>query len=309
MSPAQVPEPVYRGRFAPSPTGALHLGSLAAAAASYIDALAHKGEWLVRIEDIDPPRELPGASAKILECLTAHGFRFDTTDFQSSRLPAYEQDVQQLLHSGLAYPCRCTRKQLQASARPGRAGFIYPGTCRDRPPHEAAEINAVRLRVAAGTMCFQDRVQGLLCCDVATEIGDFLLKRGDGYIAYQAAVVHDDAAQHITHVVRGADLIDATFMQLVLYRALQLKPPTYLHIPVITTPDGTKLSKQSGAQAINIKTPSINILNMLSILKMNPPTSLHKAPPAELWAWAADNWQPQRLTGLRTITDRSMMPQ
>ena len=224
----------YRGRFAPSPTGPLHFGSLVAAVASYAQALTHDGEWLVRIEDIDPPREMPGASDSILASLDAHGFEYPEPSFQSSRLHAYDGAIERLLSEGRAYPCSCSRRELLASAPRGRAGLIYPGTCRDGADTSVRPATAIRLRTAGAVVHFSDALQGEQTCDLEAEIGDFLLRRGDGFVAYQLAVALDDAEQQISEVMRGTDLLDSTFMQCLVLANLGLKPPAYAHFPVVT---------------------------------------------------------------------------
>lgn len=304
-----LPDGAYRGRFAPSPTGPLHFGSLVAAVASYADALAHNGTWLVRIENIDPPREMPGASDRILDTLVAHGIQFSEPLRQSDQLPAYDHFLQQLQLANKAYPCSCSRQQLQQVAKAGRAGLIYPGTCRDKPQITTARSLRYRISDANEPICFDDRAQGHLCCRIGDEIGDFLLRRGDGFVAYQAAVAFDDATQQITHVVRGTDLIDATFMQLLLFRELGYPAPSYLHIPVITDSGGHKLSKQSGATPVDNNSPEINIFDSLTKLNQKPPADLRRASLGAIWEWAAVNWDPARLRGLRTKPDRSIMMQ
>jgi glutamyl-Q tRNA(Asp) synthetase len=249
----------YRGRFAPSPTGPLHAGSLVAALASWLDARAHGGAWLVRIEDIDGPRCVPGAAAQILQQLAACGLQPDEPICrQSERSPAYAAALQGLLQRGLAYPCACTRQDIAeacaAAGRP-RARFgelIYPGTCRNGLKGRPAR--ATRLR-AEGQVAWTDRRLGPQSQDVAAEVGDFVLKRADGLWAYQLAVVVDDAAQGISHVVRGQDLADNTARQIVLQRALGLPTPLYLHTALVLGSDGHKLSKQNGALALDVTRP------------------------------------------------------
>ncbi|MFC5475944.1 tRNA glutamyl-Q(34) synthetase GluQRS [Paraherbaspirillum soli] len=250
----------YIGRFAPSPTGPLHAGSLVAAMASYLDAKAHHGRWLLRIEDIDEARTAPGASESILAALAALGMHWDgEVVFQSGRTALYQAAFDRL--GRLAYPCGCTRREIVDSrictAADGAA--VYPGTCRDGLPVGKA-ARAYRLRVPDPghideLVMFDDRWVGRVQQHLALEVGDFVLKRADGFWAYQLAVVVDDADQGITHVVRGADLLDSTARQIYLQRQLQLATPSYLHVPVITNADGEKLSKQNGAQAIDLSQP------------------------------------------------------
>jgi glutamyl-Q tRNA(Asp) synthetase len=249
----------YRGRFAPSPTGPLHAGSLAAALASWLDARAAGGTWLVRIEDIDTPRCVPGGSEFILGQLAACGLQSDEPLWlQSQRSAAYAQALAQLLAAGHAYPCGCTRKDIDAAlAAAGRpherfGERVYPGTCRSGLHGQPAR--AWRLR-AEGSVAWHDRRLGAQQQDVAQEVGDFVLKRADDLWAYQLAVVVDDAAQGITHVVRGEDLADNTARQILLQRALGAATPSYLHTPLVLGADGHKLSKQNGAQPLDLSDP------------------------------------------------------
>jgi glutamyl-Q tRNA(Asp) synthetase len=245
----------YVGRFAPSPTGPLHAGSLVAALASWLDARAHGGRWLVRIEDVDTPRCAPGADALILDQLAACGLLPDEPPWwQSRRGTVYQAALQQLLDVGLAYPCACTRHEIEVAwaargvVRPRHAELVYPGTCRGGLHGRPAR--AWRFR-AESLVTWQDRRLGAQQQDVAREVGDFVLKRADGLWAYQLAVVVDDTAQGITHVVRGEDLADNTARQILLQRALGLPTPRYLHTPLVLAADGQKLSKQNGARALD----------------------------------------------------------
>jgi glutamyl-Q tRNA(Asp) synthetase len=250
----------YRGRFAPSPTGPLHFGSLVGALASYLDARAHGGAWLVRIEDIDGPRTVPGADRQILATLERFGMRPDEPPvWQSARTALYVGAFERLEAAGLAYPCGCTRKEIAdslASAHARHTTLAYPGTCRQGLAGKPAR--AWRLRVpdgAAALVTFEDRWQGRQTQNLATEVGDFVLKRADGQWAYQIAVVVDDADAHVTHVVRGADLLDSTARQIYLQRCIGLATPAYLHVPVVLDAHGDKLSKQTGATALDASPP------------------------------------------------------
>ncbi|MEA3120655.1 MAG: glutamyl-Q tRNA(Asp) synthetase [Paraburkholderia sp.] len=250
----------YRGRFAPSPTGPLHFGSLVGALASYLDARAHGGAWLVRIEDIDGPRTVPGADRQILATLERFGMRPDEPPiWQSTRTALYVDAFERLKAAGLAYPCGCTRKEIAdslASAHTRHATLAYPGTCRHGLAGKPAR--AWRLRVPDGDaalVTFEDRWQGRQTQNLATEVGDFVLKRADGQWAYQLAVVVDDADAHITHVVRGADLLDSTARQIYLQRCIGLATPAYLHVPIVLDAQGDKLSKQTGATALDASAP------------------------------------------------------
>jgi glutamyl-Q tRNA(Asp) synthetase len=250
----------YRGRFAPSPTGPLHAGSLVAALASWLDARAHGGTWLVRMEDVDTPRCVPGAGETILRQLAACGMVSDEPVlWQSARSAAYEDALRRLAASHRAYPCACSRKDIeQALAALGRprerhGELVYPGTCRDEL--QGREPRAWRFRAAPGVVTWADRRLGAQQQDVAAEVGDFVLKRADGLHAYQLAVVVDDADQGITHVVRGEDLADNTARQIQLQQALGLPLPAYLHTPLVLGANGEKLSKQNGAQALELADP------------------------------------------------------
>jgi glutamyl-Q tRNA(Asp) synthetase len=246
--------PEYRGRFAPSPTGPLHFGSLVAAVGSYLDARAHHGGWMVRMEDIDPPREARGAQRQIINALTDFGFDWDGEIlFQSTRSAAYRDAFDQLMKTGLVYPCACTRKEIadstiNTSALAARA-MIYPGTCRNGlAPGRTAR--AWRIKVPNLDISFQDRGRGRVTQNLANEVGDFVLQRADGLWAYQLAVVVDDAFSGITDVVRGEDLLTSTPRQIFLQRCLGLPTPRYLHLPVAVNDKGEKLSKQTGARPI-----------------------------------------------------------
>jgi glutamyl-Q tRNA(Asp) synthetase len=243
---------MYIGRFAPSPTGPLHAGSVVAALGSWLDARAHGGQWLVRIEDVDTPRCVPGAAEYILGQLAALGLQADSAPvWQSRRSAHYAQALETLVQAGLAFGCACTRKELTLlqGERARHGELIYPGTCRDGLRGRLAR--AWRFRVPAGALQWQDRRLGLQQQDVEHAVGDFVLQRADGLWAYQLAVVVDDAEQGISDVVRGEDLADNTPRQLLLQRALALSQPRYLHLPLVLAPDGQKLSKQNGALPID----------------------------------------------------------
>jgi len=250
----------YRGRFAPSPTGPLHMGSLVSALASWLDARAHGGTWIVRIEDVDGPRTVPGAAEDILATLARFGMHADEPPvWQSGRESAYAEAFERLVAAGFVYPCACTRREIAdslVSAHARHATLAYPGTCRNGLHGRAPR--AWRLRVPDGEATrvdFTDRWQGTQSQDLATEVGDFVLRRSDGQWAYQLAVVVDDADARITHVVRGADLLDSTARQIYLQRCLGVSTPAYLHLPVVTNQDGEKLSKQTGATALDLDRP------------------------------------------------------
>ena len=251
--------PPYIGRFAPSPTGPLHAGSLVAALASWLDARAHGGRWLVRVEDVDTPRCPPGTAELILGQLAACGLHADEAPWwQSQRGAAYQAALQRLLDAGLAYPCACTRSDIDAAwaargvVHERHAERVYPGTCRGGLHGRPAR--AWRFR-AEGVVHWHDRRLGAMQQDVGREVGDFVLRRADGLWAYQLAVVVDDAEQGITDVVRGEDLADNTARQILLQRALGVATPAYLHTPLVLAADGHKLSKQNGARALDLRDP------------------------------------------------------
>jgi glutamyl-Q tRNA(Asp) synthetase len=238
---------VYVGRFAPSPSGPLHFGSLLAALASYLDARAAGGRWLLRIEDLDAPRARSGAADAILRQLEDFGMRWDgPVTFQSSRLSHYRAALERLTRVGAVYPCSCTRAEMADSALAIDGARIYPGTCRTGPTKGKAP-RALRLRTGGASASFEDRVQGAQRQDIERDVGDFVLRRADGIFAYQLAVVVDDAEQGVTDIVRGADLIDSTARQMLLQRLLGHATPRYLHFPVALSAEGEKLSKQNGA--------------------------------------------------------------
>ena len=279
----------YRGRFAPSPTGPLHFGSLVAATASYLDARAAGGEWIVRIEDVDETRSVPGAAEAILRQLAAFGFEWDgEVAWQSRRKNLYEAALDRLRAQGLVYRCRCSRREVADSALTGIEGSIYPGTCRGLGV-DAATPGADRMRVGEGAIEFTDRVQGRIAQDVARAIGDFVLKRRDALHAYQLAVVVDDAEQRITDVVRGADLLQSTPRQILLQRALGFPTPGYLHFPVATNARGEKLSKQTLAVAADETSGAALLGSALAFLGQDPTDS---PDPREIlraatWRWNA----------------------
>ena len=260
----------YRGRFAPSPTGPLHFGSLVAAVASWLDARAAGGEWLVRIEDVDAARTVPGAADDILRTLEAFGLEWDgEVAWQSRRTTLYEAALERLRAGGYVYRCRCSRKEIADSGLAGLEGAIYPGTCRRLgiPPGPGL---AERMIAAESPVAFVDRAIGTVSQNVARDIGDFVVKRRDGPFAYQLAVVVDDAEQGVTDVVRGADLLWSTPRQILLQRALGYPTPRYLHFPVVTNAAGEKLSKQTGAQALDPRQAPELLRHALAFLGQPP---------------------------------------
>lgn len=284
----------YRGRFAPSPTGPLHFGSLVAAIGSFLDARHHAGSWLVRMEDLDRTREVPGAAATILHTLDAFGLHWDgSVEYQSARTRAYADALDRLERLALIYPCGCSRRQVAASGLAGPEGPIYPGTCRSGLA-TGRSARSLRLRVPTGVIAFEDRVQGRIEQDISAEIGDFVLRRADGIHAYQLAVVVDDAWQDISHVVRGADLTTSTPRQILLQRHLGLPTPAYAHVPLVLDARGRKLSKSDAAAPVDPANPLSAALLALRHLGQTPPTE----PPAnifELWQWAIPAWDISRV--------------
>lgn len=285
----------YRGRFAPSPTGALHFGSLVAAVGSYLDAKTHGGQWLVRIEDLDPPRVVPGAADDILRTLEAFGFEWDgPVVYQSQRLEAYEDAVSDLLARGLAYPCGCSRKDIALIGQVGAEGPIYPGTCRNGLP-KGKEARAIRLRTHAEPITFEDQIQGIITQSVEKEVGDFVIRRADGHFAYQLAVVVDDAWQGITHVVRGADLLHSTPRQIQLQVLLNLDISCYAHLPLVLDESGQKLSKQEKSRRIDQHSALNALQEALEFLnhQTSGTTNIEN-----LWLWGKTHWN---LNSLRSI--------
>ncbi|MEO8418679.1 MAG: tRNA glutamyl-Q(34) synthetase GluQRS [Methylophilaceae bacterium] len=281
---------MYQGRFAPSPTGPLHFGSLVAAVASYLEARAQQGKWLLRMEDLDKPREMPGAADAILNALEAFGFEWDGgIVYQSQRREAYAEALLTLQNKGLVYPCACSRKEIADSALHGIDGLVYPGTCRNGLAADKT-ARAWRIKVEDRTLAFNDAIQGAVSQNLSTDIGDFVLKRADGFYAYQLAVVVDDAEQGITHVLRGADLLDSTPRQIYLQQALDYPLPGYAHVPVAANSQGEKLSKQTLAQALDTKKPGTELWDALNFLGQQPPAALQQADLATLWDWAKAHW-------------------
>jgi glutamyl-Q tRNA(Asp) synthetase len=283
--------PGYTGRFAPSPTGPLHAGSLLAAVASWLDARAAGGRWLVRMEDLDRPRCVPGAADTILRQLEAYGLGWDgEVLYQSQRDAAYAAALDQLKAAGHAYPCACTRSQLAAAPKNAEGETIYPGTCRAGLP-PGAVARAWRVRVDEVSACFQDRVHGRVCQNLEADVGDFIVKRADGLFAYQLAVVVDDAHQGITDVVRGADLLWNTPRQVHLLGLLGLPTPRYAHMPLIVNAIGQKLSKQTRAPALPESGRGAALARALAALGHSPPPELAGAAAAEILAWASARWR------------------
>lgn len=282
---------MYTGRFAPSPTGLLHIGSLLTAVASYADARSNGGKWLVRMEDLDPPREMPGAASHILHTLEAFGFEWDgEVAYQSRRYALYEETLCRLKTAGLVYPCHCSRKDWQAGARRGADGFVYNGRCRhpgQRPALQGKQP-AWRICVPDRIIGFSDGIVGGYAQNLAGDIGDFVLLRADGYWAYQLAVVADDAEQGVTRIVRGQDLLVSTPRQIYLQQCLGIPTPQYAHLPLLTNTQGQKWSKQTLAPALDLNRREQLLRQVFRYL--NLPEAPETDRPAELLDWAVAHW-------------------
>ena len=290
----------YRGRFAPSPTGPLHFGSLVTALGSCLDAKSRGGEWLLRMEDVDEPRCSPEAAADILRTLERLGFAWDGEVLvQSRRKARYRELLDDLQARGLAYPCACTRRELADADLAADGGLLYPGTCRNGlPPGKAPR--AWRLAVDDAVSAFDDGIQGAVVQRLGADVGDFVLLRADGYFAYQLAVVADDADQGITHIVRGADLLDSTPRQIYLQSCLGFTTPAYAHFPVAVNAAGEKLSKQT--LAAPVATDAVGAASALAaalrFLGQAPPAGMNAA---DLWNWALRHWRLEKVPRLRTL--------
>lgn len=292
----------YRGRFAPSPTGPLHFGSLVAVVGSFLEAKTRGGEWLVRIEDLDPPRTVPGAADDILHAIEACGMEWDgAVEYQSTRGEAYHAALHALRQLGLVYPCACSRREIADSGIAGIEGYVYPGTCRAGIAASKA-ARALRVDTRGAQVEFEDAIQGRIEQNVESDIGDFVLYRADRVFAYHLAVVVDDAEQGITDVVRGADLLDSTPRQIFLLGRLGYATPHYAHLPVAVNARGEKLSKQTRAAAIDTAHPAPAIAAALRFLGHTPPSE-READLQALWQWALDNWNIARLPRQRTAPE------
>ncbi|VAX08578.1 Glutamyl-Q tRNA(Asp) synthetase [hydrothermal vent metagenome] len=294
MTEQQTRQP-YIGRFAPSPSGPLHLGSLVAALGSYLQARSQQGRWLLRIEDIDPPREAPGASENIIKTLELYGFEWDgPITYQSQRYAFYEEALSQLKKNHQLYACSCSRQQI-AQANPGTRGKIrrYPGTCREKHLtfNNSRQPLSLRMRTENTILRFEDSIQGLIEQNIFQQSGDIILLRRDGYYAYLLAVSIDDMQQNVTEVVRGRDLLETTVSQLAIIQQLGAAPPDYAHLPVVTLSTGEKLSKQTGATPLPLNHPVTQLYQALHFLGQSPPADLGNAKLDEFWQWAQQNWR------------------
>lgn len=291
--------PPYIGRFAPTPSGYLHFGSLVSALASWLDARAAGGRWLVRMEDLDPPREVAGAQAAILQTLDSYGLHWDgEVVYQSLRHDAYQQVIDRLLAQGLAYACTCSRKQLEPYQG------IYPGTCRNAG--HTTEDAAIRVRVPELLYRFEDRVQGAYSQHLGRESGDFVIRRRDGLYAYQLAVVLDDAWQGVTDIVRGADLLDSTPRHLYLQELLGLPQPRYLHVPLIIQPDGNKLGKSYRSPPLDPDQAAPLLVRALRALGQAPEADLADGSVQDVLGWGVAHWNSDAIPRVRTVAEAQL---
>ena len=296
---------MYIGRFAPSPTGLLHIGSLLTAVASYADARTHGGRWLVRMEDLDPPREIAGAAANIVHTLEAFGFEWDDGIVcQSQRHDLYREALGYLKSHDLVYPCYCSRREVQANGHAGVDGVVYNRHCANLPLERAApntKIPAWRVRVPDTEVMFEDGIVGQYNQHLARDIGDFVLLRADSYWAYQLAVVVDDAKQGVTHIVRGQDLLISTPRQIYLQRCLGYAEPHYAHLPLLVNKHGQKWSKQTLAPPLDVQKSEPLLRQVLGYLNIPPAPEVDK--PRDLLAWAVKHWQMARVPKQAVCTE------
>ena len=295
--------PVPCGRFAPTPSGPLHLGSLLAAVGSYLSAKQASGRWLLRIEDLDRHRSISGAAEQIPRILEAFGFEWDgKIEFQNDRIPYYEQALARLEAAGLCYACRCSRSQLAAQPLEPGDELIYPGTCREDPDARHGP-HALRFRTGGlpAEVEFEDRLQGLVSEDCRRKAGDFVIRRRDGFFAYHLAVVVDDELQGVTEVVRGCDLLSCTPRQILLQRAIGYRTPAYAHLPLLLEADGRKLAKSRHAVPLDSDRAAPALWQALAWLRQKPPVELAQATVRDIWAWALPNWRPEPLMGCREL--------
>ena len=285
----------YRGRFAPSPTGPLHLGSLLTALASFLQARSRGGKWFVRIDDIDTPRCKPGAATEILRTLEWFGLYWDgPVLYQQQNLEAYQWALDRLIAQGWIYPCTCSRKQLAPF------GQRYPGLCRNNPL-KSNKPHAFRVKTAADPIRFYDGLQGNFTHNLNQTCGDFIIRRRDKIFAYQLTVVIDDHLLGVTEVLRGCDLLDSTPRQIYLHQLLQLQIPSYCHIPILTDSRGLKLSKQTQAPAVDPKNPGPTLHRLLQWLGQNPPEAIKNWPATEIIAYAITHWNPTKMPKTQQI--------
>ncbi len=286
----------YKGRFAPSPTGSVHYGTLVSAVGSYLQAKKNNGEWIIRIEDVDTTRKVKGSDTEILKTLDAFGFQWQgEVVYQSQRTEHYQHALDQLISQSLIFPCLCSRKQL---AKTDNA--IYPGFCRSRLLPEV-KPHALRIRAGDINITFNDHVMNRQIQNIKRECGDFIVKRRDGLFAYQLAVVVDDALQNITEVVRGADLLGSTNRQIYLQQKLDYPTPQYCHLPLAIDNDGNKISKSAGTAAVDIRHKEILLVSVLNFLGQSTPTDLKNSTLDDIWTWAIQNWNIHQTSPQNTI--------
>lgn len=311
---------VYRGRFAPSPTGPLHFGSLIAAVGSYLQAKHIQGKWLVRIDDIDPPRELKGAADNILKTLEDFGFEWDEDVlYQSHRQSYYQEVVNELVKQELAYPCSCSRTSIIKKTGQTKGDIVYPGFCRNGPMANLAKSKksaeySIRLRCNSEPIIFKDAVQGKQTFNLEKSHGDFIIQRRDHLFSYQLASGIDDVEQKISEVVRGADLLNCTPSQIHVQHTLNLVSPQYCHLPIAVNNEGQKLSKQSHAPPINAKNSVVLLYKTLKFLGQLPSIDLIDANQEDIWSWAIEHWRldmvpsksQQIINGLNTIRNKTI---
>ncbi|SIN93843.1 glutamyl-Q tRNA(Asp) synthetase [Sulfurivirga caldicuralii] len=294
----------YRGRFAPSPNGPLHFGSLIAATASFLDALVHNGEWWLRIDDIDPPRVVPGATDSILDTLGTYGFAWEGVVYQSQRHDLYAAHFDALQRSGYIYPCTCSRKMVFARHPRG----LYSGHCRLNPPQAFDKPPAWRLQGVREQDAFDDLIQGHQTCDCPGEVGEFVIKRADGIWGYHFVCAVDEADMGITHVIRGADLLRSSFAQRQVLFALERPSPHYGHHPVITTPEGIKFSKRARSRALPLKAPSPVLACVFRHLGLDVPKELENETVSTLWEWGKAHYNRQLIPQQQAIPAHDCAP-
>ena len=291
----------YRGRFAPSPSGELHFGSLIAAVASYLQARSSNGEWLIRIEDIDENRTVKQSDLHILRTLEQFGFEWDSeVIYQSQRKKLYQDYLDVLIEQDLIFACECSRNQLRQHAEKHGQTLAYPGTCRNRQL-SIQKPYALRCRISDQKLSFTDQIQGKLTVNLARDCGDFIVKRRDGFFAYQLVVVIDDAEQGITDIVRGADLLDSTPQQIYLQQCLILPRLTYAHLPIAMHNNGKKLSKSHQDLAVRHQSQGQILSSVLDYLEQSPPTDLALNSIADIWTWAIENWDLRKIKAVEEI--------
>jgi len=284
------------GRFAPTPSGPLHFGSLVTALASYCQARSQQGQWLIRVEDVDTPRIVDGALHQIFHQLELFGFEWDGEIlYQSDQFERYEESLQQLLNQGKAFACECSRRSLrQAKVKSGSLGMIYPGFCRDKDLQQ--NIHSIRINTrSAGTLGYNDLLFGRVSINISEQVGDFVIRRADHIYAYHLAVVLDDALQQVNQVVRGADLLEATCLHLYLQQLLDIDTPEYLHVPLVRNIDGDKLSKQTGATALDSNQVSSLLVSALQVLGQPVEQGLDQATASDILAQAVSSWDHLRI--------------